>query len=59
MRFLLFLELEFFLMFDAKMFTEEWIDNYRKHHPDRELVMSAWWKVPGGPDYTQLAGTGD
>jgi len=43
---------EFILMFDAKMFTDEWIDNYRKHHPDVKLGNTPWWKVPGGPDYT-------
>jgi hypothetical protein len=41
------------------MYTEEWIDNYRKLFPDKELGTSEWWWVPGGPDYTQPLGTGD
>jgi hypothetical protein len=46
-------QFEFFLIYDADMFTEEWIDKYRESHPDQKLGNSAWWKVPGGPDYTQ------
>jgi TPR repeat protein len=48
-----------FLKYDADMYTEEWIDNYRKLFPDKELGTSEWWWVPGGPDYTQPLGTGD
>ena len=49
----------FYILYHADNYTEEWIDNYRKLFPDKELGTSEWWKVPGGPDYTQPLGTDD
>ena len=50
-------QFESFLWYDANMYTEKWIDKYRKLFPDKELGTSEWWNVPGGPNYTHPLGT--